>query len=91
MNTCVRFKVKGRVQGVGFRWFIYQKATDLGVTGYVRNLPDGAVEIEVEGAEEQVERLLDYARRGPAFSNVTHVDLQRREYGAKYKDFQITY
>lgn len=57
--------VSGVVQGVGFRWATRDQAEALAVSGWVRNLPDGRVEAEVEGDETAVERMLDWLRHGP--------------------------
>lgn len=71
----LRVVVRGRVQGVGFRDFTVAAARRLGVTGLVRNLPDGTVEAEVEGAEEAVEAMLAQLRQGPPAARVTGVDV----------------
>jgi acylphosphatase len=68
-----RWLVTGRVQGVGFRWFVRQAATARGVRGDVRNLPDGAVEVRAAGAPAALERLLDEVRRGPGGARVERV------------------
>jgi len=60
--------ISGRVQGVGFRWFVEQQAVDLGVSGYVRNLPDGRVEVLAQADEGAMERFCGALRRGPALS-----------------------
>ena len=60
-----QFRIKGRVQGVGFRWFVHQEATVLGLRGCVRNTHDGAVAVEVEGAAAAVDQLREALRRGP--------------------------
>jgi acylphosphatase len=60
-----QFRIKGRVQGVGFRWFVYQEATALGLSGSVRNARDGAVAVEVEGHPAAVDQLREALRRGP--------------------------
>jgi acylphosphatase len=62
--------VEGRVQGVGFRQFTYKKARSLGLKGWVRNLLDGRVEIEVTGPSAEIERFLKDVAQGPAFSKV---------------------
>ncbi|HTJ23558.1 MAG TPA: acylphosphatase [Gemmatimonadaceae bacterium] len=66
--------VRGRVQGVGFRWYVREAARDLGLAGWVRNRPDGAVEIAAEGDAPRVERLRDMLRAGPSGASVTAVD-----------------
>lgn len=67
--------IAGRVQGVGFRRFVQRCAEDLGVRGWVRNLPDGSVECEVEGAPAAVERFLGYLRRGSAMARVERCEV----------------
>ncbi|MHB1223693.1 MAG: acylphosphatase [Gemmatimonadaceae bacterium] len=69
----VRVVVVGRVQGVGFRWFVRQEARRLGVAGWVRNRADGAVELETAGEDTAVERLLQHVRVGPEAADVTDV------------------
>ena len=62
----VQATVYGRVQGVFFRSFVSRQATQLGLTGYVRNLPDGrAVEVHAEGERKQLEELISYLKIGP--------------------------
>jgi acylphosphatase len=65
--------VSGRVQGVWYRGSMRDEAARLGVAGWVRNRDDGTVEAEVEGAQEAVEALLAWARRGPRGARVTDV------------------
>ena len=57
--------VSGIVQGVGFRYFIYRKAVELGLRGYVKNLFDGNVEIVVEGEKDKIQILIEHAKIGP--------------------------
>lgn len=61
----VRVRVSGQVQGVGFRAFVWRQAAELGVTGWVRNLPDGDVETEAVGDEGTLRRFVDAVRAGP--------------------------
>ena len=65
--------VKGRVQGVGFRWFVHREAAELGLHGRVRNTDDGHVEVIVSGREEQIAELLGALRRGSRGSRVDAV------------------
>lgn len=69
----VRLRVSGRVQGVGFRWFVRENARRLGLAGWVRNLPDGSVEIAAAGIEQSVRRLADVVRVGPDGARVDEV------------------
>ena len=91
MKTSAKLLIHGRVQGVGFRWYIYQKAQNLGVTGYVRNLSDGRVEVAAEGEQIQIDKLIEAAKKGPAFSHVTNVDVQPQLFGKNYSKFEITH
>jgi acylphosphatase len=68
------FRVHGRVQGVGFRWFTQSVASDLHLEGYVRNLADGSVEVLAAGSADALDRLREALRRGPAGSRVTGID-----------------
>jgi acylphosphatase len=65
--------VWGKVQGVGYREGIKKKAIDLGIRGYVKNLPNGTVFIEAEGEEEQLNQLINWCHNGPSKSEVTSV------------------
>jgi acylphosphatase len=66
--------VRGRVQGVGFRYFVLQHARALGLTGHTRNLDDGSVEVYAEGARPALEALRRELRRGPSAASVTQVE-----------------
>jgi acylphosphatase len=69
-----RFVVQGRVQGVGYRYFVLRQAGALGVTGFARNRPDGSVEVVAEGEAQALADLESRLREGPAFSEVTTVE-----------------
>ncbi len=69
-----RFLVRGSVQGVGFRWFVFREAERLGVRGWVSNLPDGAVEVVADGTLAALAQLEAALRRGPAHARVTYVE-----------------
>jgi len=70
----VRWRVAGRVQGVGFRWFVEQAASRHRLVGDVCNLSDGCVEIRAGGSDEQLERLLADVRQGPRHARVDDVE-----------------
>jgi acylphosphatase len=67
--------VRGVVQGVGFRWYTKSRARELGVAGWVRNLPDGSVEVWAEGAATAVADLLRWLERGPPAARVETVEV----------------
>ncbi len=70
----VYFKIKGRVQGVGFRRFVVRNAREIGfLSGWVRNAEDGSVEVLVRGNEEDVDRLILACHKGPLWSRVDEV------------------
>ena len=89
MRVRRRFVVTGRVHGVGFRWFTHDAATREGVDGWVRNLPDGRVEAEIEGDIEAVDRVEAALRRGPSTSRVDEVDVDERAPVGRRTGFSI--
>lgn len=70
-----RILVRGEVQGVGFRYHSRGQALRLGLVGYVRNRPDGSVELEIEGSEESVSRMLRWLHTGPRYAVVTALEV----------------
>ncbi|CUT01857.1 acylphosphatase [Candidatus Chrysopegis kryptomonas] len=87
--VCAHIIVKGLVQGVGFRWFVQKHANHLGLNGWVRNLSNGDVEIEVEGERSLVEELIKLVKVGPRYAQVEDVQITWKPYEAKYKSFEI--
>lgn len=83
--------VSGRVQGVGFRDFVLTRATVRGLSGYVRNLADGRVEVVAEGRRVALEALLDDLRRGPRGARVDGVAAEWGETSGEYERFVVTY
>ena len=83
-------KVRGRVQGVGFRYSAVREAERLGVYGYVRNAYDGVVEVWAEGRAEETARFLAWLRKGPQFSRVLSVEKDDRE-PKGYSEFVVEY
>jgi len=72
--TTFRFRITGRVQGVGYRYFALVEAQALGVAGFAKNLPDGSVEVVAEGRVESVSAFEARLREGPPFARVEIVD-----------------
>jgi acylphosphatase len=79
-----RFFVSGAVQGVGFRYFVERTAASLGVSGYVRNLFDGRVEVYAIGSAEEIEALKTALRRGPRMAAVHKVEEQDADHLRDY-------
>ena len=84
--------VRGRVQGVSFRYFVLRNARSLGLKGYVRNLPESRfVEVVAEGEREGLEELLGHLNQGPPGSDVQDVDVRWTEASGGYGDFRVVY
>ncbi len=89
MAQNVRIIVSGLVQGVGFRYYALQKARALGVTGYVKNLTTGQVEVIASGDEGQIDDLINDLRVGPGHASVSNVDLEKIDLDDTFNDFTI--
>lgn len=87
----VHLKIHGRVQGVFFRATAKEKAQELGLVGWVRNNPEGSVEITAEGHREDIENFIEWCNRGPRNSRVDHVKVVWGNYGDEFEDFKIEY
>lgn len=82
--------VTGRVQGVAFRWHARRTALRLGLTGWVRNQPDGSVRLVAEGPRPQLEQLLAWVRQGPDRAHVAQCRQTWQEATGGFHDFEIT-
>ncbi|MFA6572352.1 MAG: acylphosphatase [Bacteroidota bacterium] len=83
------FIISGRVQGVGYRYFVFHHAVSLGLTGYVRNIYDGNVVVVAEGEEGQLELLHQQLKIGPSRSYVENIKVIFDEYKAEFSRFEI--
>lgn len=81
--------ITGFVQGVGFRHFVRDTAAELGLTGWVRNLPDGRVEAVLQGRKKEIEEAILLCRKGPFLAEVERVDVAWEEPEAGVSDFSI--
>jgi acylphosphatase len=88
--TSFRAKVSGLVQGVGFRYFAYREASKLNITGYVKNMVDGRVEVFAEGPKALLIEFLANLRVGPSFGRVEDIDLEWLDYEKKFDSFSIS-
>ena len=85
-----RCVVRGRVQGVGFRWFVTRNAEELGVRGTVRNRADGAVEMVLQADDpEALEAMIGRVRRGPPGSRVEEMECEPMNEGSRYARFEV--
>lgn len=87
----VHLVVRGRVQGVFYRATTQKKAIELGLTGWVRNRADGAVEVVAEGDREKLEKLIEWCRVGPERAQVGNVDIDWESYTGEFQEFTIKY
>lgn len=83
--------VSGRVQGVLFRDGIRRRAKNLGVKGWVRNLPQGQVEAIFEGDKDKVEQIINWAKKGPILARVERLEVFWQEYKGEFQDFEIRF
>jgi len=84
-----RFFVRGRVQGVGFRWFVEREAHILGIAGWVRNNHDGSVEVLAQGTRDQLSGLHSRLREGPRAARVDSVEVQQANAAPGMNSFRI--
>ena len=71
MKKCFELIIEGRVQGVGFRYFACNNALKYNINGYVRNMPDGNVEIVCSGEEQDLDKFISKMKKGPSFSYIS--------------------
>ncbi|RQW01236.1 MAG: acylphosphatase [Calditrichaeota bacterium] len=81
--------VHGMVQGVGFRFFTHRTASALGLSGYVKNLPDGRVEVVAEGPRDKLEELVQRLKEGPGGGEVEDVQVEWKSYKNRFDGFSI--
>ncbi|MGH2567454.1 MAG: acylphosphatase [Bacteroidota bacterium] len=89
MLVGTRIVVRGLVQGVGFRYFVLRHASRLGLNGYVQNLYNGDVEIEVEGDRSLVEELIKDVKAGPRAAHVADLQIEWKTPDRKFRAFEI--
>ena len=85
----VNMKITGKVQGVGFRYFVLRQAQELGILGWVNNKPNGDVEAFAQGEKADLERFIAKVKQGPSFSGVDDVILNWEDGQENYTSFEI--
>lgn len=95
MNTNKKVRahifVSGKVHGVFFRAHTAERARELGITGWVRNWPDGRVEAVFEGEKEKVKEMVEWTKKGPPVARVNNIDIEWQEYQGEFENFEIRY
>ncbi len=81
--------IKGLVQGVGFRYFCYKLAMKYDAKGYVKNMSDGSVYLDIEADEKVIDVFIEELRTGHRYAEVNSIKTERKKFENKYKDFRI--
>ncbi|MCK4740926.1 MAG: acylphosphatase [Anaerolineales bacterium] len=81
--------IQGRVQGVSFRYYTMQEAQSLGLTGWVRNLWDGRVEVLLDGSEDAVKQMIEWCQQGPPSAVVEDVEIAWEEPTDEFRNFRV--
>ncbi len=84
-------KISGRVQGVGFRYFVVQKAKETGITGWVKNTVDGGVLVLAQGSEFDLETFTGYLKIGPTLSRVDRIAVNKIQLPTVFDNFSVKY
>ncbi|OIO62599.1 acylphosphatase [Candidatus Woesearchaeota archaeon CG_4_10_14_0_2_um_filter_33_10] len=87
----VHIIISGYVQGVCFRYFTKVKARNLGLKGFVRNIPNGNVEVIAEGNEKELDELVEFCRKGPVLSCVANLKVEYEEFKGEFNDFTVKF
>ncbi len=91
MNKCFEITLEGRVQGVGYRNFALTRAIRHDIKGYVRNTPEGNLEILCSGTEDDLEIFINEIKKGPSFAFISKIKIDRYTGQTDFKDFKIIY
>ena len=89
--VCAKIVISGVVQGVGYRYFAIRKANKFGLGGYVKNLYNGDVEVEVEGERGLVNDFIEELKIGPISGRITNVNIEWKEYQNRYRNFDLKF
>jgi len=83
--------ITGQVQGVFFRSQAKQKARSLGITGWIKNLPNGQIEAVAQGDQNKIKQFIDWCEQGPQLAQVEKVEIKTEQYQSEYQDFEVRY
>lgn len=90
-SVAAELKVRGLVQGVGYRYYCYRKALNLNLTGWAKNDRDGSVSAHVEGERGAIEDFIKDLKAGPSSATVTDIDVAWSAFTGQYRTFDITF
>ena len=90
-SVSVKIKVTGRVQRVGYRYFVQHWAEDFGIGGWVRNQRDGSVFLEAEGRKDRIEKLIKELKEGPSMAQVEDVNVKWTGFENNFRNFEVRY
>ena len=88
-KVCAYILLSGRVQGVAFRYYARNIANELEVRGWIKNLPNGKVELMVEGSKNSVKLMIEWCKKGPRMAEVEDIEVAWLPYSGKYNQFQL--
>ncbi|MDO8264834.1 MAG: acylphosphatase [Candidatus Parcubacteria bacterium] len=88
-QTRLHIIIQGKVQGVFFRNTAKKIAEEMGMTGWVRNLPDGRLEAVLEGEKEKLKKMAEWTKKGPVLARVEKIEMIWEDYKGEFKDFKI--
>jgi acylphosphatase len=91
MEVSYRILIKGRVQGVGFRAYAVRISSVYGVKGWVKNMPDGNVQVLAQGDKQNLELYINHLRQGPSLSYVSDIEIEEIDHAESYEDFDIKF
>ena len=91
MNQTVNAHVRGRVQGVGFRYTAVREANQLGLAGWIRNVRGGGVEVVAQGSSDKVAQFLDWLRVGPPSAEVESVEISTVDFDPTLEAFEVRF
>lgn len=89
MKKAVKLIVQGTVQGIFFRQFVKEYADNFGLTGFVRNLTEGEVEVIAEGEGKQIKKLIEFVKKGPKHAQIRNVKIEEKRWSGEFKEFKI--
>ncbi len=90
-DVCAHLVIRGRVQGVSFRYYTYHQALLLGLKGWVRNRPNGSVEALFQGNRAVVEKMIEWCRQGPPIALVDNVEVKWQDINEDLREFSIRF